>query len=174
MHATSANASVPTVALRGDQDVARRGIALHVRGPNVLHGKIYICVTLGTTSRSRSSERDRPEPSRRGIELHRVRPRPLHLAIRAPVRISKGMKPMPVRELMSKDLVTLEEDQSFSEANQIVELERIRHIPVVKGRKLVGLVTHRDLLRAQTSLLLALGASIRVRSARSASRSASS
>lgn len=64
---------------------------------------------------------------------------------------------MIVQELMSTDLVTLDEDQDFTEANQIMKLERVRHLPVVKrGRELVGLVTHRDLLGAQTTLLLML------------------
>lgn len=66
------------------------------------------------------------------------------------------MKPMLVQEVMTTDVITLEEDEDFTEANQIMKLVRIRHLPVVRGRKLVGLVTHRDLLGAQTSLLLAL------------------
>ena len=72
-------------------------------------------------------------------------------------RTSDVMKPMLVPELMSTDLITLDEDQSFTEAEQIMKLERVRHLPVVKrGGRLVGLITHRDLLRAQTTLLLGL------------------
>jgi CBS domain-containing membrane protein len=60
-------------------------------------------------------------------------------------------------------LVKLHEDESLEDADQYVELGRIRHLPVVRGRKLVGLVTHRDLLRhclrrdAKTGLRLTAG-----------------
>jgi len=66
------------------------------------------------------------------------------------------MKATVVRDLMTTDPITLSEDEDFTSANQIMKLERIRHLPVVKGSRLVGLVTHRDLLGAQTTLLLAL------------------
>ncbi|MCA9581507.1 MAG: CBS domain-containing protein [Myxococcales bacterium] len=64
-------------------------------------------------------------------------------------------KPTLVSDLMSTDLYTLPEDADFTSANEIMKLERVRHIPVVRGKKLVGLVTHRDLLGAQVTLLLA-------------------
>jgi CBS domain-containing protein len=53
-----------------------------------------------------------------------------------------------VGELMTRDLVTLAENQNLSQAEDLLRLHRIRHLPVVRGGKLVGLVTHRDLLRA--------------------------
>ncbi|MBT6488941.1 MAG: CBS domain-containing protein [Deltaproteobacteria bacterium] len=39
-----------------------------------------------------------------------------------------------------------------------MKLARIRHLPVVNNNRLVGLVTHRDLLRAQVSSLTELTA----------------
>lgn len=53
-----------------------------------------------------------------------------------------------VAELMSRDVVTLKETQNLALADELLRLHRIRHLPVVRGEKLVGLVTHRDLLRA--------------------------
>jgi CBS domain-containing protein len=53
-----------------------------------------------------------------------------------------------VGELMTRDLVTLTETQNLSLAEELLRLHRIRHLPVVRHGKLVGLVTHRDLLRA--------------------------
>ncbi len=50
-------------------------------------------------------------------------------------------------DLMTRTLVTLREDDTLDEADHYLELANIRHLPVVSGRKLVGLVTHRDLLR---------------------------
>lgn len=58
-----------------------------------------------------------------------------------------------VSELMTRDVITLEAQESLLLAQDIMELGRIRHLPVVDGRRLVGLVTHRDLLSASLSSL---------------------
>lgn len=53
-----------------------------------------------------------------------------------------------VGELMTRDVVTLKETQNLGKAEELLRLHRIRHLPVARQGKLVGLVTHRDLLRA--------------------------
>jgi CBS domain-containing protein len=55
-----------------------------------------------------------------------------------------------VGELMTRDLVTLAENQNLNQADDLLRLHRIRHLPVVRSGKLVGLITHRDLLRAMS------------------------
>jgi CBS domain-containing membrane protein len=58
-----------------------------------------------------------------------------------------------VAQLMTTEVVTLNEDDDFVSADQVMRLQHVRHLPVVRGKKLVGLVTHRDLIRAQSKLL---------------------
>ncbi|MBJ6762524.1 CBS domain-containing protein [Myxococcaceae bacterium JPH2] len=53
-----------------------------------------------------------------------------------------------VGELMTRPVVTLKETQNLAKADELLRLHRIRHLPVVRQGRLVGLVTHRDLLRA--------------------------
>lgn len=53
-----------------------------------------------------------------------------------------------VGELMTRELVTLKETQNLALADELLRLHRIRHLPVVREGKLVGLITHRDLLKA--------------------------
>jgi CBS domain-containing protein len=53
-----------------------------------------------------------------------------------------------VGELMTRDLITLKETQNLALADELLRLHRIRHLPVVREGKLVGLITHRDLLKA--------------------------
>ena len=60
-----------------------------------------------------------------------------------------------VREVMSPEVTTLREDDSLSIADDIMQLGRIRHLPVVDSEgRTVGIVSQRDLFRgAITSLL---------------------
>ena len=54
-----------------------------------------------------------------------------------------------VGELMTRsNLVTLTETQNLAQAEELLRLHRIHHLPVVRDGKLVGLITHRDLLKA--------------------------
>lgn len=63
------------------------------------------------------------------------------------------MAQLRVRDLMTPNPVTLEEDEDLDLANQLMQLARIRHLPVLNHGRLVGLVSERDLLRAQASRL---------------------
>jgi len=53
----------------------------------------------------------------------------------------------PLNNVMTKNVVTIQEDSSINEARRVIRAHRIRHLPVVnqKGR-LVGLLSVRDLL----------------------------
>jgi CBS domain-containing protein len=53
-----------------------------------------------------------------------------------------------VHEFMTKDLVTVRESDDLALAESLLRLGGIRHLPVVRDRKLVGLLTHRDVLRS--------------------------
>lgn len=55
---------------------------------------------------------------------------------------------LTVGDLMTRDVVTLEESDSLLEVDDVLKRQHIRHLPVVRQGKLVGLVSHRDLLRA--------------------------
>ena len=50
-----------------------------------------------------------------------------------------------VRDAMTREVVTLGPDASVSEAVAICQGEEIRHLPIVEGGQLIGLVTDRDL-----------------------------
>jgi CBS domain-containing membrane protein len=65
---------------------------------------------------------------------------------------------MLVRDLMATDLVTLTEDDTLAHAQRCMARGRIRHLPVVRGGRLVGLLTHRDLLAAAFSIFAEVNA----------------
>jgi CBS domain-containing protein len=53
-----------------------------------------------------------------------------------------------VSDFMTKDLVTVREVDDVALAEALLRLGGIRHLPVVRDRKLVGLLTQRDILRS--------------------------
>ncbi|MEP9409974.1 MAG: CBS domain-containing protein [Candidatus Brocadia sp.] len=61
---------------------------------------------------------------------------------------------MLVRDIMKTQLVTLNADSKLGFANDIMYLGRIRHLPVVKGENIVGILTQRDLYRASLTSIL--------------------
>jgi CBS domain-containing protein len=56
-----------------------------------------------------------------------------------------------VHEFMTKDLVTVRETDDLALAESLLRLGGIRHLPVVRDRKLVGILTERDVLRSGES-----------------------
>jgi acetoin utilization protein AcuB len=63
---------------------------------------------------------------------------------------------MRVKDLMSTNVVAVDEDTSVHDAKKIMEAHKIRRLPVMRKGKLVGLVTLRMLLEAAPSPATAL------------------
>src|SRR5262245_45090141 len=63
-----------------------------------------------------------------------------------------------VRDIMPDHMVTISESDTLSTVEDIMTLGRVRHMPVVHGGKLVGVVSERDLLRASLSNLSGIDA----------------
>lgn len=58
---------------------------------------------------------------------------------------------MQTRDLMTRSLITAAPDMSLTLAQRLMHDHRIRHLPVVSGERLVGVVTDRDLREASLS-----------------------
>ena len=63
---------------------------------------------------------------------------------------------MHVRYLMHREVVTLQASDSLDLAEGIMRLGRIRHLPVVAGEHVVGILSQRDLFRAAISSVLGM------------------
>ena len=62
------------------------------------------------------------------------------------------MAPVLVKHLMTSPVVTFFAEQTLPLADEIMRLKHFRHLPVVDDAgRLVGLVSHRDLLAAEIS-----------------------
>src|SRR5580765_4151934 len=60
---------------------------------------------------------------------------------------------MLVEDVMSRALVTIAPEDTLRAALDLLQRNRIRHLPVVDGSALVGIVTDRDVKRATPSVL---------------------
>ncbi|MCA9653319.1 MAG: CBS domain-containing protein [Myxococcales bacterium] len=53
----------------------------------------------------------------------------------------------PVHKIMATDPLTVHEKQSVSEIHHLMVERRIHHVPVVSGKRLIGLISATDLMR---------------------------
>lgn len=63
---------------------------------------------------------------------------------------------MKIKDIMITNPITVSPDDTLEHARSVLELQRIRHLPVVENEKLVGIVSDRDLRDALPSVLLDL------------------
>jgi len=57
----------------------------------------------------------------------------------------------PIHTIMTRDLVTLGPEGTLGQAREIFLVKRIHHLPIVEGKKLVGLVTAWDIFKTGKS-----------------------
>lgn len=60
----------------------------------------------------------------------------------------RSSKDTPVSEIMTGEVVTVGPDHSVRACMELVTQERIRHLPVVKGGSIVGIISIGDLVKA--------------------------
>jgi acetoin utilization protein AcuB len=58
---------------------------------------------------------------------------------------------MLVKYWMTTEVITVDEDVSLMQASKLMKEHGIKHLPVIKERRLVGIVSDRDLKEAQAS-----------------------
>jgi CBS domain-containing protein len=72
----------------------------------------------------------------------------------------KSSKDTPVRDIMTPEPVTVNVTDTVGECMRVMTDSRIRHLPVMEGKKMIGLVSIGDLVRgiisAQTATIEAL------------------
>jgi CBS domain-containing protein len=59
----------------------------------------------------------------------------------------RSSKDTSVGDIMTRDVVTVSPDHSVSECMSIITEHRVRHLPVVDGTELVGIISIGDLVR---------------------------
>lgn len=53
----------------------------------------------------------------------------------------------PIAKIMSDNVITLNSTDDLTTAEELFKLHQIRHIPVVQGQKVIGMLSHTDLMR---------------------------
>jgi CBS domain-containing protein len=62
--------------------------------------------------------------------------------------------PAHVSDIMTREVVSVDEDDSLQNLLESMRALRFRHLPVTDSDRLIGLVTERDLLKVSSSTLL--------------------
>jgi CBS domain-containing protein len=69
----------------------------------------------------------------------------------------RSSKDTPVSDIMTKELLTVNSGDSVAECMRIMTEKRVRHLPVLEGAKLVGILSIGDvvnwLMSAQTAMI---------------------
>ena len=69
----------------------------------------------------------------------------------------KSSKETPVRDIMTEELITAHSGDTVTECMRVMTDKRIRHLPVMEGSKMIGLISIGDLVRriisAQTATI---------------------
>ena len=69
--------------------------------------------------------------------------------VRGMANQGQGTTQLPAERLMTRDLVTVTRNTAVAEALELVTRHRVRHLPVIEGGELVGLVSIGDLVKAR-------------------------
>jgi len=64
---------------------------------------------------------------------------------------------MKVKELMTEHVETVERNDELSLAEDIMKMNRVRHLPVMEDGRLVGVLSQRDLFLAALSTAMGFG-----------------
>lgn len=61
--------------------------------------------------------------------------------------VGRGLDPKktPLKDVMTTDVITIEPHTSLRDAAKLMATKWIRHLPVMEGQKVVGIVSQRDL-----------------------------
>lgn len=61
----------------------------------------------------------------------------------------EGIKKTKVKEIMTKDIIVGAPDDDIVEVEKLITKNRIRHLPIVKEKKIVGIISIGDIVKAQ-------------------------
>jgi CBS domain-containing protein len=92
-----------------------------------------------------------PEPKLDSRSHHPPPPPRLRSSEARPLQVTG--EPKVARDLMTRQLFTIEPDAVIGSLEEQMAALRFRHLPVVDGAKVVGMISHSDLLHASSSHL---------------------
>ena len=96
-------------------------------------------VVIVKSAQNEEKDKDKGKPA--GIITERD-------VVRAVGTLNPSLLELPIREIMSKPVVTISPKNSVKEALQIMQQRNIRRLIVAENETMVGIITDKDLFRA--------------------------
>lgn len=75
----------------------------------------------------------------------------------------EDLKDIKAKDLMKRKVVTIKPGADITEAMRKFKKKKIRRLPVVEGKKLIGLITANDILRIDPGLFQAIAETIKIK-----------
>jgi CBS domain-containing protein len=73
------------------------------------------------------------------------------------------LKNIKVKDLMKRKVITIKPGADITEAMRKLKKKKVRRLPVVENKKLIGLVTANDILRIDPGLFQAIAETIKIK-----------
>ena len=73
--------------------------------------------------------------------------------------VSEGKEPeeTTIGDIMVKDVIHIKANKSLEEAAQLMTENKIKKLPIVEGKKLLGIITAKDMIAAEPKMMEQLG-----------------
>ena len=116
--------------------------------------KYRVLVTVGQDKTVSVAIRSLAEHDRRSLPVHDDKGELVGIIterdiVRKCVAHSKDCAKIKVRDVMSKQVIIGTPEDDLSYAISVMKQQRIRHLPVVENKKVIGMISMRDLLGVQ-------------------------
>lgn len=85
------------------------------------------------------------------FEKARLERTEIHSGQKLPKSLPESQKEFYAIDIMAKPVQTMQVDALLKDVKNLMKIKEVRHVPIVNGKKLMGMISDRDLLKVDAS-----------------------